>query len=167
MTSQALLCSNCLFSSKPSLPLSHPKLPKTPRPAALPILNTNTTRPLIIISKETSSNIRTLACHAARRKTNAVATSSTEDGDGNLRRVLQVLLWVAVGVYILWLFLLPYAPVTALSFLVHPIACQMLFIFEKVIVVLKQIYLVWLRNLWDFKTCPILQMHCKSLDCAW
>lgn len=43
--------------------------------------------------------------HAARR-----TPTGEEDGDDNLRRVLQTALWGAEGVYILWLFLLPYAP---------------------------------------------------------
>ncbi|GAB2280091.1 hypothetical protein Dimus_014728 [Dionaea muscipula] len=33
-----------------------------------------------------------------------------EQGNGSLRRILQVGLWAMEGVYILWLFLLPYAP---------------------------------------------------------
>ncbi|THF98463.1 hypothetical protein TEA_006726 [Camellia sinensis var. sinensis] len=51
--------------------------------------------------------------NSARR--NSPTTASAQplpegDGDGNLRRVLQFSLWVAEGIYILWLFLLPYAP---------------------------------------------------------
>ncbi|KAF5958018.1 hypothetical protein HYC85_005243 [Camellia sinensis] len=54
-----------------------------------------------------------LVCGGARR--NSPTTASAQplpegDGDGNLRRVLQFSLWVAEGIYILWLFLLPYAP---------------------------------------------------------
>lgn len=50
-------------------------------------------------------------CSAAPRKSSS-ATSSTPipEDDGNLRRALQFLLWTAEGIYILWLFLLPYAP---------------------------------------------------------
>lgn len=40
----------------------------------------------------------------------SVTPSSLKENDGNLRRVLQIGLWVAEVVYVLWLFLLPYAP---------------------------------------------------------
>ncbi|XP_019455385.1 PREDICTED: uncharacterized protein LOC109356509 [Lupinus angustifolius] len=50
----------------------------------------------------------TLLCYADRRKPTALSTASS--ADGNLRTVLRTALWVAEGVYILWLFLLPYAP---------------------------------------------------------
>ena len=52
-----------------------------------------------------------ITCYATQRKPTAAAEEE-EDLDGNLRRVLQVLLWVAEGIYILWLFLLPFAPVS-------------------------------------------------------
>ncbi|KDP29389.1 hypothetical protein JCGZ_18310 [Jatropha curcas] len=51
-------------------------------------------------------------CQAARRKPsilNAAVSSDKGDGD-NARKVLQIILWALEGVYILWLFLLPYAP---------------------------------------------------------
>ncbi|XP_037493287.1 uncharacterized protein LOC105642006 [Jatropha curcas] len=53
-------------------------------------------------------------CQAARRKPsilNAAVSSDKGDGD-NARKVLQIILWALEGVYILWLFLLPYAPVS-------------------------------------------------------
>lgn len=66
------------------------------------------TRPLnSIINTKRDCKLRKIACRAVPQK----PTSSDEDLDGNIRRVLQTLLWVAEGVYILWLFLLPYAPV--------------------------------------------------------
>lgn len=121
MWQQALVC-NCNYfssSSKPSslpVPLlllrqSHSQiLAKPPRR----ILNTT---PLIVSNDDYVVRTRTV-CHASRRKTNVTATSSSEDDDDdNLRRVLQFLLWVAEGVYILYLFLLPYAPVAML--LIH------------------------------------------------
>ncbi|CAK7326547.1 unnamed protein product [Dovyalis caffra] len=53
-------------------------------------------------------------CQAARRKppivSNTNTVSSAEEGNVNVRKVVQIILWVAEGVYILWLFLLPYAP---------------------------------------------------------
>ncbi|KAL3578516.1 hypothetical protein D5086_020020 [Populus alba] len=53
-------------------------------------------------------------CHATRRKPptvpNTNTVSSAEEGDDNARKVVQIILWVVEGVYILWLFLLPYAP---------------------------------------------------------
>ncbi|XP_061375106.1 uncharacterized protein LOC133317267 [Gastrolobium bilobum] len=63
-------------------------------------------------SAEKHANSRNHLWCEARRKPTALATSSSaeEDDDENLRRVLQIVLWVAEGVYILWLFLLPYAP---------------------------------------------------------
>ncbi|GMP58828.1 hypothetical protein CsSME_00022352 [Camellia sinensis var. sinensis] len=65
-----------------------------------------------------------LVCGGARR--NSPTTASAQplpegDGDGNLRRVLQFSLWVAEGIYILWLFLLPYAPS---KFSIHHIVCN-------------------------------------------
>ncbi|KAL5759181.1 hypothetical protein ACOSQ2_018019 [Xanthoceras sorbifolium] len=49
---------------------------------------------------------RTIVCHASRRKPN----TTVETGSDSLRRVVQFVLWTAEAVYILWLFLLPYAP---------------------------------------------------------
>ncbi|KAK7407561.1 hypothetical protein VNO78_09514 [Psophocarpus tetragonolobus] len=43
-------------------------------------------------------------CFSARRQ------PSSQDRQVNFRRVLQIALWLAEAVYILWLFLLPYAP---------------------------------------------------------
>lgn len=56
---------------------------------------------------------RTVVCHAARRKPTVAADASkaSAEGNDNVRRVLQIVLWAAEAVYILWLFLLPYAPV--------------------------------------------------------
>ncbi|KAK6134078.1 hypothetical protein DH2020_032175 [Rehmannia glutinosa] len=52
-----------------------------------------------------------------RRKSIAIKTAASSGGGGsvselddNVRKLLQALLWVAEGVYIIWLFLLPYAP---------------------------------------------------------
>ena len=52
---------------------------------------------------------------ATRRKSSGGATTEApiSEEDGNVRRFLQLILWAAEGVYILWLFLLPYAPVCA------------------------------------------------------
>ncbi|PSR91183.1 Monocarboxylate transporter 6 like [Actinidia chinensis var. chinensis] len=68
--------------------------------------------PPLIAGKYQSPNLRTvLACGATRRKAPATSAPSLPEGDdGNVRRVLQFILWIAEGVYILWLFLLPYAP---------------------------------------------------------
>ncbi|GLT76622.1 hypothetical protein SLA2020_482740 [Shorea laevis] len=64
------------------------------------------------LSTQTSVDLRTTACHAARRKPNTASTIPTSSGEGEdtVRRALQVALWTAEAVYILWLFLLPYAP---------------------------------------------------------
>ncbi|XP_014519313.1 uncharacterized protein LOC106776385 [Vigna radiata var. radiata] len=67
----------------------------------------NSTRcfsPAVIKAKRGVSG--TQLCFSARRK----SLLSSEEGEDDLRRVLQITLWVAEGVYILWLFLLPYAP---------------------------------------------------------
>ncbi|KAF7133476.1 hypothetical protein RHSIM_Rhsim09G0110000 [Rhododendron simsii] len=65
-------------------------------------------RPIAVEDESVYSRTR-LACGAGRR--NSPATAAAEKGDGdNARRVLQSVLWVAEGVYIFWLFLLPYAP---------------------------------------------------------
>ncbi|XP_059453977.1 uncharacterized protein LOC132184376 isoform X2 [Corylus avellana] len=107
-TYQALLCNNhSFFGSKPSLSLSHSQFPNPRHSQASSNAKTwpATTPPPLI-----SNHVRTPACHAARRKPTIAATPSTEEGDDNSRRVLQIILWVAEGVYILWLFLLPYAP---------------------------------------------------------
>lgn len=106
-SSPTFLCS-FLFSSKPLAPKSSLYLPQPhkPKPVHNALSSTHwfSTKPLV-------PKQRTLSCHAARRKPTALATSSSaEEGDGNLRRVLRIALWVAEGIYILWLFLLPYAP---------------------------------------------------------
>ncbi|XP_023538820.1 uncharacterized protein LOC111799629 [Cucurbita pepo subsp. pepo] len=50
-------------------------------------------------------------CPAARRKPTLVDSAGfADEGNSDVRRVLQILLWAAEGVYVLWLFLLPYAP---------------------------------------------------------
>ncbi|KAB1221040.1 hypothetical protein CJ030_MR3G018975 [Morella rubra] len=106
-TSQAFLCNNCFFfTSKPSL--TRHQLPKPRRsPASWKANMWPTTTPLPLISNHT----RTRVCHAARRnKPTVSAASSAEEGDNNTRLVLQIILWVAEAVYVLWLFLLPYAP---------------------------------------------------------
>lgn len=48
-----------------------------------------------------------LVCRAAPREEKEVVV----EGDDGMRRLLQILLWGAEGIYIFWLFLLPYAPV--------------------------------------------------------
>lgn len=52
---------------------------------------------------------RNVVRHASRGDT------STEES-GGVRRVVQILLWTAEAVYILWLFLLPFAPVCFISY---------------------------------------------------
>lgn len=113
--SQALLCSSYFFrgtkpflGSKPSL--CNPQTQVQKRRPALAAMDAKT-RPwssLLII--KTDTQLRKFACRAVPQK----PTSADEELDGNVRRVLRFLLWVAEGVYILWLFLLPYAPVGTL-----------------------------------------------------
>ena len=112
----ALLCNNCVFlSKKPLTAKSSLHLPQLRRPQ--PIRKMLSSRIWLsaksLISEE--KYVRTFVCRFARRKPSVVATTSeAEEGDENLRRLLRILLWVAEGVYILWLFLLPYAPVCTL-----------------------------------------------------
>ncbi|KAI9169762.1 hypothetical protein LWI28_017307 [Acer negundo] len=53
---------------------------------------------------------RTVVCHVSRRKPTTTTTVDTDTGSDSMRRVVQFLLWTAEAVYILWLFILPYAP---------------------------------------------------------
>ncbi|XVF03420.1 hypothetical protein REPUB_Repub04eG0259900 [Reevesia pubescens] len=86
-------------SNPPSLSLSHPYRTIWPTISFSTLLKT---------PKPLHSTTSAIVCHASRRKSTVM--TSTEDGDGSLRRVLQLALWTAEAVYILWLFLLPYAP---------------------------------------------------------
>ncbi|KAK1380917.1 Monocarboxylate transporter 6 like [Heracleum sosnowskyi] len=55
--------------------------------------------------------VKYTCCNATRRKSMPGDEASLDDDeDENVRKVLQFLLWAAEGVYIGWLFLLPYAP---------------------------------------------------------
>ncbi|KAI8539172.1 hypothetical protein RHMOL_Rhmol09G0160700 [Rhododendron molle] len=91
-------------------PFSHHQLLASKRPAVTFTAKTRPSprRPIAVKDQSVYSRNR-LACGAGRR--NSPATAAAEKGDGdNVRRVLQSVLWVAEGVYIFWLFLLPYAP---------------------------------------------------------
>lgn len=73
--------------------------------------------------KQKRLHLRTVVCGAARRKSTVTDTNATSvEGNNSVRRVLQFVLWGAEAVYILWLFLLPYAPVRVM--------CQSAFIFS-------------------------------------
>ncbi|KAI3433239.1 uncharacterized protein J3R85_007137 [Psidium guajava] len=78
----------------------------------LPRLNTKTW----LLKPPAASNAlhpsRSLASvrRASRRKADVASDAVEVGGGGNSRRALQIILWVAEAVYILWLFLLPYAP---------------------------------------------------------
>lgn len=56
--------------------------------------------------------VKYTSCNATRRKSISGDKASLDDEDENARKVVQFLLWAAEGVYIVWLFLLPYAPVS-------------------------------------------------------
>ncbi|XP_044488564.1 uncharacterized protein LOC123213235 [Mangifera indica] len=61
--------------------------------------------------KQNPPRLSPIVCHAARRKpTVADAATASVEGNDTVRRVLQLCLWTAEAVYILWLFLLPFAP---------------------------------------------------------
>lgn len=59
---------------------------------------------------------RLYLCNGVRRNSNSTSTSNEGGGSGmelddNFRKFIQIVLWIAEAVYVLWLFLLPYAPV--------------------------------------------------------
>lgn len=93
------------------------------KPIHNPFSSTNS----LFYAKPLVSNSRTHLCFAGRRRpTVSVTPSSLKENDGNLRRVLQIGLWVAEVVYVLWLFLLPYAPVSTPFFVrLHVSVCWM------------------------------------------
>ncbi|CAL1390776.1 unnamed protein product [Linum trigynum] len=80
----------------------------------LPAFSTETRRsatsPALVSTRKPPPITRTLLCHSTpRRKSGAVPAAEKVVGDGSSKAV-QVALWVLEGVYIVWLFLLPYAP---------------------------------------------------------
>lgn len=106
----------CLFLSlKPSPPKSSlhfvPQFHNSPRPINHAF---NSPRCFSSVPKaKRSVSGTTHLCFATRRKP-TFSSGEEEQSDDNLKRVVQIALWVAEGVYILWLFLLPYAPVCTL-----------------------------------------------------
>lgn len=111
-TSQALLCNSFFYHETKPLLGSNPSLcyhqtQMRNQRLALAAMDAKTRPSNSIINTKRDCKLRKIACRAVPQK----PTSSDEELDGNVRRVLQILLWVAEGVYILWLFLLPYAPV--------------------------------------------------------
>ncbi|XP_068332778.1 uncharacterized protein [Pyrus communis] len=107
-TSPSLLCCidrRTVFSTRPSLG-SWPKTQFcTPKPF-LEALDSQTLTSQPPATYERDSKLKPLVCRADRRKP---TTSVQQENDGS-ERLLQIALWLAEGVYILWLFLLPYAP---------------------------------------------------------
>ncbi|KAI3857293.1 hypothetical protein MKX03_003135 [Papaver bracteatum] len=61
---------------------------------------------LVAVRKKTKLGMK-IKCRASEKFKN-VNSEETQDDDNNI--VLQLLLWAAEGVYIVWLFLLPFAP---------------------------------------------------------
>lgn len=67
----------------------------------------------LLLPKRLITRNDTVCCAARRKSTVSDAAVSSEEGSGDtVSKVLQIILWVFEGVYILWLFLLPYAPVS-------------------------------------------------------
>ncbi|XP_050373512.1 uncharacterized protein LOC126791149 isoform X1 [Argentina anserina] len=99
-TPQLLLCTNrAIFATRTRV--------RKPDPIAL---GARKWRSLSPVKLGEDSKLKPLvACHAARRRPTTSIQPETENEDS--RRVFQTGLWVAEAVYILWLFLLPYAPV--------------------------------------------------------
>ncbi|OWM75787.1 hypothetical protein CDL15_Pgr009431 [Punica granatum] len=118
----ALLCihnHNFLSSSstsRPSASTLHAQLqiPITSG-AGLPRLTFSTktvlpTTPPAVCTKSSGAFSSAIICRSSRRKA-SIDTTPDEDGGNDLRRmVVQALLWGAEAAYVLWLFLLPYAP---------------------------------------------------------
>ncbi|EEF33242.1 uncharacterized protein LOC8269698 [Ricinus communis] len=103
---QALLCysssnSKSLFAFYPKPSISH-QLHNKSKPKNCWLAP----RPLLLDKR----NALNFNCHAARRKRNIYNTAVSSDIKGNATKLLQIILWSFEGVYILWLFLLPYAP---------------------------------------------------------
>ncbi|XP_050373513.1 uncharacterized protein LOC126791149 isoform X2 [Argentina anserina] len=98
-TPQLLLCTNrAIFATRTRV--------RKPDPIAL---GARKWRSLSPVKLGEDSKLKPLvACHAARRRPTTSIQPETENEDS--RRVFQTGLWVAEAVYILWLFLLPYAP---------------------------------------------------------
>ncbi|KAK4263774.1 hypothetical protein QN277_029147 [Acacia crassicarpa] len=108
-SSRTLLCSSCpLLSSKPYTAKCSLYLPQLLKFRPLDNSCSLCAKPLIPKLKDVKP--RTLSCLATRRKSTVPAASSGEEGDDNTRRILQIVLWIAEGIYIGWLFLLPFAP---------------------------------------------------------
>lgn len=113
-SSPALICSNYAFlSSKPLPAKSSFHLSQLRRPRFLnnASISRNCFFEKTLVPKQKDLKSRSISCDFSRRKSTVLPTSSAEEGDDNIRRVLQVALWVAEGVYVVWLFLLPFAPV--------------------------------------------------------
>ncbi|CAJ1932315.1 unnamed protein product [Sphenostylis stenocarpa] len=94
------------LSPKPLSPKSSLHLPQlhNRRPLRHALNSIHCFSPVITKAKRCVSG--THLCFSTRRK----PIPSLEEDKYYLRRVLRITLWVAEGVYILWLFLLPYAP---------------------------------------------------------
>lgn len=112
----------CSFHSPNPLPskssLYHPQW-RILKPVHYSLSSTNflsSAKPLV------SNSRRTHSCSAGRRQPTELATSSSsKEKDDNLKRVVQIGLWGAEIAYVLWLFLLPYAPVGILFMLLSVI----------------------------------------------
>ncbi|KAM2887320.1 hypothetical protein FF1_011206 [Malus domestica] len=107
-TSPPLLCwadRRAFFSTRPSLG-SRTKTQLCTQNPFLAALDSQTwpSQPPATLKRD--SKLKPLVCRADRRKP---TTSVQQENDGS-ERLLQIALWLAEGVYILWLFLLPYAP---------------------------------------------------------
>ncbi|CAN6727664.1 unnamed protein product [Malus baccata var. baccata] len=107
-TSLPLLCCadrRAFFSTRPSLD-SRTKTQFCTQKPFLAALDSQTRPSQPPATLKRDSKLKPLVCRADRRKP---TTSVQQENDGS-ERLLQIALWLAEGVYILWLFLLPYAP---------------------------------------------------------
>lgn len=94
--------------------------PKLPLPQTFSLSHNIYINPLLKTSLKCVAAPRQLIvpCSANRRSSDNSELVGEEDEDISFRnRLTQAVLWVMEGVYILWLFLLPYAPVSIALFL--------------------------------------------------
>lgn len=80
-----------------------------------------------------------LVCSAAPREEKDVVEEVVVEGDDGMRRLLQILLWGAEGIYIFWLFLLPYAPVGVFWFY-----CSFLVTKPMLLLLVRSLIILWM-----------------------
>ncbi|XP_038885655.1 uncharacterized protein LOC120075963 isoform X2 [Benincasa hispida] len=109
IASQALLCNHSFPVIKPYTLTSSVSPFRFCRPQQ-PLLSPSISTPTPF-SPSPNRRFCSLSRPAARRKPTLMDSAGLSDeGDSDVRRLLRILLWATEAVYILWLFILPYAP---------------------------------------------------------